>query len=276
LGALNAFVSNNEVVITRDIRYGTLPRQQLDVIQPKSLAAGLTKRPVVIFFYGGAWESGNKADYFFMAEALSSRGYLVVIPDYRIYPEVIFPTFMEDAALAAKWTVDNIARYGGAAENIFVMGHSSGAQIAALLAYDNAYLNRVGLNRDIFKGVVSLAGPMDFLPLSEPTLFKIFPESVRAASQPINFINGSEPPTLLMHGEADTRVGLHNTRNLSDRIRARGGSVEVTTYAGMSHAGILLAFAEPLRDKKPQLERVSQFINQITSKNAAAIVPNTR
>jgi acetyl esterase/lipase len=265
LGALNTFVSESNVVIKRDIRYGAHQRQQLDVVQKKSTAVSPTKRPVIVFFYGGAWESGDKANYFFMAEALASRGYVVVVPDYRLYPEVVFPAFMDDAALAVKWTLESVSQYGGDANNIFVMGHSAGAQIAALLAYDNTYLSRLGLSKNLFKGMVSLAGPMDFLPLTEPTLFKIFPENVRAASQPINFITGSESPSLLMHGEADTRVGLHNTRNLAQRIRARGGEVETTTYPDVSHAGILLAFAAPLRDNKPQLERVSAFINQLAS-----------
>jgi acetyl esterase/lipase len=271
LGALNALVSESDVAIKRDIRYGALARQQLDVIQPKNsepLMTNPTKRPVILFFYGGAWESGSKADYFFMAEALASRGYLVVVPDYRVYPEVVFPAFMDDAALAAKWTVDNVGSLGGDVNNIFVMGHSAGAQIAALLAYDNVYLNHVGVRKNVFKGVISLAGPMDFLPLTEPTLFQIFPENVRLASQPINFITGNEPPTLLLHGEADTRVGLHNTRNLAARIRERDGRVETTTYPDVSHAGILVAFARPLRNNKPQLERVSMFINQVMSKSA--------
>ncbi len=276
LGALNAFVSDGNVVITRDIKYGAHQRQQLDVVQPKVLEALSHKRPVIIFFYGGAWESGDKADYFFMAEALASRGFLVVVPDYRLYPEVVFPAYMDDAAFAVKWTVDSVSQYGGDANNIFVMGHSAGAQIAALLAYDNTYLSRVGLSKALFKGMVSLAGPMDFLPLTEPTLFKIFPENVRAASQPINFITGSEPPTLLLHGEADMRVGLHNTRNLAERIRARGGDVETTTYPDVSHAGILLAFAAPLRNNKPQLERVSAFINQRASLNKPYVPDNVQ
>lgn len=272
LGALNALVSESDVAIQRDIRYGALARQQLDLMQPKNsdaLITNPTKRPVILFFYGGAWESGSKGDYFFMAEALASRGYLVVVPDYRVYPEVVFPAFMDDAALAAKWTINNVATYGGDVDNIFVMGHSAGAQIAALLAYDNTYLNRVGVRKNVFKGVISLAGPMDFLPLTEPTLFQIFPENVRQASQPINFITGNEPPTLLLHGEADTRVGLHNTRNLAARIRKFGGYVETTTYPEVSHTGILVAFASPLRNNKPQLERVSAFINQMVSKNVA-------
>ena len=217
---------------------------------------------MVVFFYGGAWDSGDKSNYLFAAEALTSRGYVVVIPNYRIYPEVIFPTYMEDAALAVKWTFDNAARFGGDPGKVFVMGHSAGAQLAALIAYDRTYLARVGLDKSQIRGVVSLAGPMDFLPLTEPTLFLIFPEAVRAASQPINFITGKEAPTLVLHGEEDTRVGIHNARNLAARIRERGGMVEENYYPGMGHLGIILAISAPLRNGKPILDRVARFIDE--------------
>jgi acetyl esterase/lipase len=267
LRVLNTFVPESGVEVKRDIRFGDSNRNTLDVIRAKrEQPADARLRPVVIFFYGGAWETGDKTSYFFMAEALASRGYVVVVPDYRLYPEVIFPVYMDDAARAIKWTFDNIAAYGGDTAKIFVMGHSAGAQLAALAAYDNAYLSKVGLDKKRIKGVISVAGPMDFLPLTEPNLFKIFPENVRAASQPINFIEGSEAATLVMHGEADKRVGIHNSKNLAARIRAKGGAVEETYYPGMSHAGILLAFAAPLRDGKPVLDRVAAFIEAQAAK----------
>ena len=169
---------------------------------------------------------------------------------------------MEDAALAVKWTFDNAAKFGGDPHRVFVMGHSAGAQLAALVAYDAHYLKNVGVDRNRLRGVVSLAGPLDFLPLDEPKLFFIFPEAVRDASQPINFISGNEPPTLLLHGEADTRVGIHNSRNLAARIRARGGQVEDTYYPGVTHVGIILAISAPLRKDKPVLDRVATFIDE--------------
>lgn len=263
-GLFNAFIPESGLTTTRDIAFGPLPRQKLDVYQPAGLAASTRPgaRPVVIFFYGGAWDSGNKSSYLFAAEALTSRGYVVVIPDYRVYPEVIFPTYMEDAALAVKWTFDNAAKFGGDPDRVFVMGHSAGAQLAALVAYDAHYLQKVGVDRSRLRGVISLAGPMDFLPLDEPKLFFIFPEAVRDASQPINFITGKEPPTLLLHGQADTRVGIHNSRNLAARIRQRGGQVEDDYYPGMSHVGIILAISAPLRNGKPVLDRVSKFMDE--------------
>jgi acetyl esterase/lipase len=142
------------------------------------------------------------------------------------------------------------------------MGHSAGAQLAALVAYDATYLDRVGIDKRRIRGVVSLAGPLDFLPLTEAKMEFIFPLPVRAASQPINFVTGNEPPTLLLHGDADTRVGIHNSRNLAARISQRGGSVETTYYPGMGHVEILLALAAPLRNGKPVLERVAKFIDE--------------
>jgi acetyl esterase/lipase len=260
INLVNVLIPENGFKATRDIAFSARPRNKLDVYTPISSAN--TTKPVVVFFYGGAWESGEKSQYLFAAEALNSRGYVVVIPDYRLYPEVIFPTYMEDAALAMKWTFDNIAQHGGDPAKIFVMGHSAGAQLAALLAYDSKYLDRVGIDKRRIRGVVSLAGPLDFLPLTEPNLFIVFPEPIRAASQPINFVTGKESPSLLLHGDADTRVGIHNSRNLAARIAALGGDVETTYYPEMGHAGILLALAAPLRSGKPVLDRVAKFIDE--------------
>lgn len=258
--AFNAFIPESGFVAARDIAYGDLPRQKLDVYRPTAVSSG--PRTVVVFFYGGAWDSGSKGDFLFAAEALVSRGYVVVVPDYRVYPEVIFPTFMDDAARAIKWTFDHAREHGGDPAKVFVMGHSAGAQIAALAAYDKRFLEKAGSDARRIRGVVSLAGPMDFLPLTEPKLFFIFPENVRPASQPINFVTGKEPPTLLLHGEADTRVGLHNTRNIAARLRERGSEVEVTTFPELSHTGIIVAISVPFRNRRTVLERIAKFIDE--------------
>ena len=267
----NVLIPESGFRTTRDIAIGTNVRSKLDVYTPNiapNIApnnpqnAAAAPKPVVVFFYGGAWETGDKGSYLFVAEALTSRGYVVVVPNYRVYPEVVFPAYMDDAAQAVKWTFDNIDRYGGDPARVFVMGHSAGAQLAALVAYDAKYLDRAGIDRSRIKGVVSLAGPLDFLPLTEAKLEFIFPLPVRAASQPINFITGKEPPSLLLHGESDTRVGIHNSRNLATRINERGGSVETTYYPGMGHVGILLALSAPLRDGKTVLDRVAKFIDE--------------
>jgi acetyl esterase/lipase len=260
LGALNSVVPEGGFERSRNIVFGPENRNTLDVYVPRATSSTQqSAKPVIVFFYGGAWEMGDKESYLFMAEALVSQGFVVVVPDYRLFPQITFPTYMDDAARATKWALDNAARYGGDPNHVFVMGHSAGAQLAALIGFDNRYLTRVGADRAQIRGVVSLAGPLDFLPLTEPNLFKIFPESVRDQSQPINFIDGKQPPTLLMHGLADKRVGIHNSRNLAQRIRERGGKVEETYYPEMSHAAILVKFASPFRDERI-LSRVGDFV----------------
>ena len=261
-GLLNTFVPESDFTVTQNIVFSPLPRNRLDVYRPVDATTTPSLRPVVVFYYGGAWDSGDKGGYLFAAEALTSRGYVVVVPDYRLYPEITFPAYMDDAALAVKWTFDNIAQHGGDPDKVFTMGHSAGAQLAALVAFDATYLSKIGSDKRRIRGVVSLAGPMDFLPLTEAKMEFIFPLPVRAASQPINFITGKEPPTLLLHGTADTRVGIHNSRNLAARITERGGFAETTYYPEMSHVGILLAMAAPLRSGKPVLDRVAKFIDE--------------
>jgi acetyl esterase/lipase len=258
LRILNTFIPEDALVAATNIGYGPLPRQRLDVYAPKG---GRSKRPVVVFFYGGAWQTGERGEYLFIAESLTSRGFVVVIPDYRLYPEVVFPEFIEDAARAVSWTHLHIAAHGGDAEQVFVMGHSAGAQIAALLAFDRRYLAAAGSSTDRLRGLISLAGPMDFLPLREEALERIFPVARREASQPINFVSAEQPPSLLLHGESDTRVYPRNSRNLAARIAERGAVVETQYLPGMGHIDILLALAAPLRDGKPVLDRVAMFID---------------
>ena len=262
IGLLNTLVPESGFKATQDIVYGASARDKLDVYRPVGATTTTALKPVVVFFYGGAWDSGDKGGYMFVAEALTSRGYVVVVPNYRLYPEITFPAYMDDAALAVKWTFDNIAQHGGDPDKVFTMGHSAGAQLAALVAFDGTYLNKIGSDNRRIRGMISLAGPMDFLPLTEAKMEFIFPPPVRAASQPINFITGKEPPALLLHGTADTRVGIHNSRNLATRIAERGGAAETTFYPDMGHVGILLALAAPLRNGKPVLDRVAQFIDE--------------
>ncbi len=101
-----------------------------------------------------------------MAKALARRGYVAVLPDYRIYPQARYPDFLDDGARAVRWAKDNATRFGGDPQKLFLMGHSAGAHIAAMLALDATWLQKVGLvpGRDI-AGLIGISGPYDFLPL---------------------------------------------------------------------------------------------------------------
>jgi acetyl esterase/lipase len=256
---LNALVPEQGMKETRSIRFGPGDRGKLDVYAPAQPCAG--SLPVIVFFYGGGWDSGRREDYLFVAEAFSSRGFITVIPDYRIYPQGLFPDFIEDGALALRWTFENIGKYGGDPQNIFIAGHSAGAQIATMLAFDKSWLARLNVDAGRLRGVIGLAGPYDFLPLETARLNAIFPsEAARAQSQPIRFARRDAPPVLLISGEPDEVVGPGNSRRLAQRIRALGGSVDEKYYPGLGHAKLVAVLAAPLRSNYRVLDDIDEFV----------------
>lgn len=256
---LNALAPRDGVSPTRDIAYADAPRRMLDVYAPRPTA---TPAPVVVFFYGGGWASGSKAMYRFVGAALAARGVLAVIPDYRLYPEVRFPAFMDDAAEAVAWTHANASRFGGDPHRLFLMGHSAGAHIATLLALDAGYLRSVHLSprRDLC-GVVGLAGPYDFLPLRDATLEAIFgPEAERPRSQPINYVSPQAPPMLLLAGRDDYTVDPGNTLRLAERLRAAGGTVEDRLYPMIGHRTLIVALSGALSFLAPVRQATLRFV----------------
>jgi acetyl esterase/lipase len=217
---------------------------------------------VVVFFYGGGWDQGEKRDYRFVGQTLAEQGFVAVVPDYRVYPAVRYPAFLQDSALAVRWARDHAAENGGDPERVFLMGHSAGAYNAVMLAVDRRWLGAVGMDprRDL-RGVIGLAGPYDFLPLHSDELKAIFgPPDMRPDTQPINHVDGQAPPMLLMTDARDKVVDPGNTERMADRIRERGGQVEAVTFPGLSHALILGAIARPLHFLAPVARRVRGFI----------------
>ena len=242
-------------------------RQRLDVYQPTDTAVASKARPVVVFFYGGAWQEGSRGDYLFVAEALTQRGYVVVVPDYRVYPEVKYPDFLYDGAAAVAWAANNADQYGGDRSRIFLMGHSSGAHIAAMLTLDSAFLEAKKVPLTAVKGLIGLAGPYDFLPLTEPNVIALFGgEANLALTQPIHYASASiaktTPPVLLLHGDDDKRVYPKNSINLARELRAIGVKVELDLLPGMSHTDIIAKFTRLLRGDGKVVDRVDRFIRE--------------
>ncbi len=234
--------------------FGSDPRQTLEIWAPKG-ATG--KLPVVVFFYGGSWNSGGRDGYGFAAKALAARGFVVVLPDYRLVPQVRWPAFVEDGAAALKWVAANIAKHGGDPGQVAVMGHSAGAHIALLLALDR----RWGV-ADGIKAAVSLAGPADFLPFVAGGAADAAMGNAGdlVQTQPIHFARLDAPPLLLLHGDADTTVLPRNSLRLANAVTDFGGRAEVRLYAGVGHIGILLALSKPFRSKANTLTDSSNFL----------------
>jgi acetyl esterase/lipase len=259
---LNLLTSRQGLEIDRSIAYGSEVRQTLDVYRPDRSGPA----PIVVFFYGGSWQSGSKEDYLFAAVALAKRGYVVVVPDYRIYPDVRYPAFLEDGALAIAWAKRNARRLGGDPRNLFVMGHSAGAYIAAMLTIDNRWLAAVRLSpkRDI-AGLIGLSGPYDFLPLKDDTLKTIFGGANRADTQPISYVSGDEPPALLATGDSDTVVDPGNSTRLANKLHAAGDKATVINYPNKGHLVTIGAFAGALNFLAPVLDDVDTFIRRTAS-----------
>lgn len=255
---LNALAPRNGITETHDIPYADGPRHMLDVYAPQPSDRSA---PVLVFFYGGNWDSGSKAMYRFVGRAMAARGVLTVIPDYRLFPEVRFPAFIYDAAEAVAWTRANIANYGGDAHRLFFMGHSAGGQIATLLALDPTYLRSADVPPRDVCGVIGLAGPYDFLPLHDEELKEIFrPEAALSRSQPINYVSPQAPPMLLLAGRDDTTVDPGNTMRLAAKLRAAGVSVQDDLYPGIGHKTLIAAFARPLGFLAPARHAAVRFV----------------
>ncbi len=254
---LNALVSRTGIAITQDLPYGPLPRQKLDIYRPE----GAALLPTVVFFHGGAWQSGSKDFYLFLAVALARQGFAVAVPNTRLYPDVGFPDFLRDCAAAVAWAATNLAQLGGDPARLFLMGHSAGAYNAVMLVMDTPYLAAAGTGRDRIAGVVGLAGPYDFLPITGPDIRLVFAGGdCGPQTQPITFADGQAPPLLLLTGAADRSVFPRNSLALAARICACGGAAETVVYPGLGHIGIVAALTKLFRFRAPVMRDTAAFI----------------
>jgi acetyl esterase/lipase len=244
-----------------NIAYGPEPQQRLDVYVPQG--AAVEPRPVVVFWHGGRWREGDKADYRFVGAALAESGYVTLVANYRHYPEVKMPGFMHDAALAALFAAAHAQKYGGAQERLYLAGHSAGAHLAALVTLDPRYFAAAGQTAPRIAGVIGLSGPYDFLPLLEPDDQDMFgPPPLYPQSQPINFVRADAPPMLLIQGLNDETVRPKNSLNLATTLRALGVPVTLKLYPKVSHADTVAALTALLRGRAPTLADIRAFVSQ--------------
>lgn len=261
--ALNALAPPFTHQRQADLPYGDQPRQRLDAYLP-TRAAPPGGHPVVLFIYGGSWNHGERADYKFVGEALASRGVITLVSDYRLYPQVRYPEFLDDGARALAWTFKEAARLGGNPRRIFVMGHSAGAYNAAMLALDPRWLATQGHQPRELAGFIGLAGPYDFLPINnleaQPVFFH---PNYPAGSQPITHVTADAPPSFLGAAKDDVLVDpKRNTDGLAQRLKASGATVTVRHYDRLNHQTLIGVFATPLRWMAPVLDDVAGFIDR--------------
>lgn len=254
---LNSFTTSSGYQETTNVVFDSQTGLALDIYTPTAAR----NAPVVVFFFGGRWSEGDKALYRFVGGALAKQGFVAILPNYRLYPSVRYPTFLSDSALALRWAHEHAGAYGGDADKLFVMGHSAGAYNAAMLALDEHWLASVGGSRHWLKGMIGLSGPYDFLPFTDADIKDIFaPPAQYAQTQPINHVDGHNPPMLLLHGRNDTSVFVKNTVNLAGKIREAGGPVEVVIYPEMSHPWMVATLSTLLQSQSTVMADVARFI----------------
>lgn len=266
LDVLNASVPREGYHVARDLSYGDDPRQKLDIYMPSDVKDA----PIILFFYGGSWQMGSKDDYRFLGQAFASKGYVAAVADYRLYPQVHYPAFVEDGAQALRFVHAHAAQYGGDPAKLFVAGHSAGAFIAMMLAADDQFHRAAGTQRAWIRGTVGISGPYDFLPFTDHKIAVIFSRYPDEQTQPLNHITRTMAPVFLATGDDDVTVYPHNSHRVKEKLERMGSPVEEHIYPGIGHIGILLSLAEGFHWKTPLLDGIAQFIDR------TAISPNAQ
>ena len=262
MATLNAVVPGDGYRVESGVAYGEHPRHRLDIYTPQTAAAPAAGWPMVVFFYGGSWNSGERAGYKFLAQALAVRGVMVLVADYRLYPEVRYPDFLHDSARALAHGLEQAKRLQADPKRIFVMGHSAGAYNAAMLAFDPRWLAPTGHAPSELAGFIGLAGPYDFLPMTNPQTQPVFfHPNYPPNTQPLEHASRQAPRSFLGAPESDRVVDpQRNTVGLADKLRSLGVPVEMHLYPRTNHVTLAGAFAAPLRWLAPVLPQVVAFI----------------
>lgn len=242
-----------------DVAYADGTRKRLDIYAPK-VQEGLA--PVVMFIYGGGWHAGDKFEYEFVGRALASSGFVTVIADYRMFPEVRYPDFLEDNAQAIKWIEDNIETYGGDKQRFFLAGHSAGAYNAVMLALDNAFFREYGVTMPV-RAVAGISGPYNFYPFEYGIVRDVFGEAPNPeGTQPINLITADAPPMLLLSGTSDPIVRAVNSEAMARELKAHGVWVTEKYYEGVGHLEPVVALGALWRWRLPVLADITEFFGR--------------
>lgn len=242
-----------EYTLYQTIPYGKEKRQQLDIYVP---AKPNKANSVIVFFHGGAWKVGNKRDFAPLALALNSLGHTVVVANYRLYPDVSYPTFMQDGAKAVSWVIDNIKGYGGDPSHLYLAGHSAGAFIAVMLGFNDSYLREAGKSPSQIKGILSLSCPYDLRPENDPLITDIFTKAPRTELFATAYAGPGKPPLLIVAGGDDEEF-VRSAHLMTKKMQKTGGAVEEIIYPGNTHD-----LVDPISHKAPLLYQLDDFITR--------------
>jgi acetyl esterase/lipase len=243
--------------VARDIPYGEGPRRKYDVYAPVDLAA---PAPVVVYLYGGGWAEGDKESNDWAGRALAGLGYVAVLPDYRLVPEVRYPDFLVDCAAAVQHVIAHASEYGGDGSRLELMGHSAGAYNAVMIALDPVYF---GLKPDApspIKAVIGVGGPYDFYPFKYERVDAFGQWPKPEETQPIFIARKLSTKFLFIYSQGDMAIGAHEALSLETKLKAAGTDARSIGYVKPSHTDIILALAPEYRGLAPTLSDTRVFL----------------
>lgn len=257
---LNAMTKQSDFTVTKNICYGLAARQVLDVYQPKCAGGDKNKHknkhnhhtadneklPVLFFVHGGSWKTGSKDDYVFLAESFTSAGFVVVIINYHLAPVHVYPSYVQDTALALKWVHEHIADYAGDAEKLFAMGHSAGAFNLLAAVNDARFFDELQLPNNTVKAVIGIAGPYSYDFTTDETAYAFPQDGVPAEIMPNHVVRENPVPHLLLTAEKDTTVEPFNATDMYHALEEKGADVTLTEIQKANHISVIAVFAKRL------------------------------
>ncbi len=255
---LNSLTPTSTFKRTKSQAFGTGARDRLDIYRTKTPK---TNAPVLIFIHGGAWDRGSKDIYKFVAEGFTKSGYDIVLPNYRLYPDALFPNFLEDNAKAVAFTAETFPD-----RPIVLIGHSAGGYNVLMLALEDKFLAKFGINLcETISGVVALSAPVGVIPLEGHPLIDIFPDRHAGKDGVLNSVAAPTPPLFLGHGEDDTTVNPVNSTLLAEKVTARGGSAQVKVYPGLNHIGPVQVLSRYFETKSNLKKDIIDFLEKVSA-----------
>ena len=242
-----------------DLAYGENAKQILDVVTSEKC----NRSPVIIFVHGGSWRWGQKDYHRSIGKQLARNGILFITIDYRLYPEVKFPSFPEDVALSVKWARENVKKFGGDKNKIFLMGHSAGGHSVSLVGLDSQYLKKWGGGLDWIKGIIPMACPFQFDPTKEFLYRNLFPAEIAAEQMMPMGIEpeAAIPPFFIMHGFFDPIIRHETASKFAKKINDAGGDAKMKLYNSHGHASLIRRTSSWHIWPKPLLTDIISFIN---------------
>ncbi len=221
----------------KDIAYGELERQKLDIYKPTTDGP----HPVLIFVHGGSWYYGSKDDYPWLGRRFASEGYVTAVINYRLAPEFGYDEFVADTAKAVAFVHDEAAKWGGDPDQLFLAGHSAGAYNVVQVALAPEFLEAEGKSTDIIDAVAGLAGPYSFLPLDSDVTRDAFGKAEDLeATQPVNRLSADAPDMIFLHGTDDDVVLPENSTEMARMLTELGVRSKSTLYPDVDHIEIIV------------------------------------